>query len=142
VGVVAGNAARGFTLIELMLVVVIIGVLAAIAVPRIAQKPEKARIQAGRAEIESITTMLDTFKMDVGRYPTTEEGLDALQHCPGVLPDGSGWDGPYTRKELHDPWGRTYVYRCPPERGVDFDLVCLGPDGQEGTEDDIVNFTK
>ena len=130
----------GFTLIELMLVVLIIGVLAAIAVPRVARNPDRARTRAAVAEIESVTTMLDHFNIDVGRFPTTEEGLEALYRAPGGLENQDSWDGPYTRRRIIDPWGKENIYRCPPERGVDFDLISMGKDGLLGTDDDIANY--
>ncbi len=135
-----GYTTGGVTLIELMLVVLIIGVLAAIAVPRVARNPERARVRAAIAEIESVTTMLDHFNIDVGRFPTTEEGVEALRLAPVGLENQDRWDGPYTRRRILDPWGNLYVYRCPPENGVDFDLISMGKDAILGTDDDVTNF--
>lgn len=129
----------GFTLIEIMLVVVIIGILAAFMVPRFAGKQEKAKIAKAKAEIAVLATALDSFHMDVGRYPTSEEGLASLMTRPSGIGTDVQWDGPYVRELLADPWNHAYQYRCPGEIAVDYDISSFGPDGQEGGEDDIYN---
>ncbi len=132
----------GFTLIELMLVVIIIGIIAAIAVPRMAGRTEKARVAAAKQTIASLSAALDAFELSVGRFPTTEEGLVSLVERPPSLMTEDQWDGPYMREIPLDPWNRPFVYRYPGEHSVDYDIVSLGRDGQEGTEDDITNYTK
>ncbi len=132
----------GFTLIELMLVVVIIGIIAAIAVPRVAGRSEKAKLAAAKSSIAAISASLDTFELAVGRFPTSEEGLTALVTKPVSLTTEDQWDGPYMREVPLDPWNRQFVYRSPGEKSVDYDLIAPGRDGQEGTEDDVANFRK
>ena len=105
---------------------VIIGLLAALVGPRFIRQEEKAKIKAAKAQIELLGTALDTFRLDVGRYPTTEEGLEALRTKPGGL---ERWDGPYLKKDLPlDPWGKAYAYKSPGEHGP-FDIVSYGADG-------------
>src|SRR5882724_7117160 len=124
---------EGFTLIELLVVMVIIGLLAALVGPRFIRQEEKAKIKAAKAQIELLGTALDTFRLDVGRYPTTQEGLQALRTSPGGLPR---WDGPYLKKEVPlDPWGRSYTYESPGQHG-DYDLSTNGADGAPGGEGD------
>jgi general secretion pathway protein G len=132
---------NGFTLIELLIVMVILGMLAALVVPRMVGKVGKSKIRAAKAQIEMLSTALDAFKLDVGRYPTTEEGLEALVKAS---PDAKDWDGPYLKKEQipKDPWGHPYVYKCPGEHG-DYDITSYGADGQPGGEKedaDIVSW--
>ena len=128
----------GFTLIELLVVMIIIGLLAALVGPRFIRQEEKAKIKATKAQIELLGTALDTFRLDVGRYPTTEEGLEALRTKPGAL---DRWDGPYLKKDLPlDPWGKAYVYRSPGEHGP-FDIVSYGADGVAGGEGDNRDIT-
>lgn len=129
----------GFTLIELMLVLVILGVLAAIVVPKLAGRSEEAKIKATKAEISIISGALDTFEVDNGRYPTTEEGLGALVEQPSNV---ESWR-PYLKGGMPvDQWKREYVYVYPGRNNPDsFDLYSLGPDGREG-QDDINNWTK
>ena len=123
----------GFTLIELLVVMVIIGLLAALVGPRFIRQEEKAKIKAAKAQIELLGTALDTFRLDVGRYPSTQEGLEALRTKPGGL---ERWDGPYLKKDLPlDPWGKAYVYKSPGEHGA-FDIVSYGADGAPGGEED------
>ncbi|OIO32983.1 MAG: type II secretion system protein GspG [Candidatus Omnitrophica bacterium CG1_02_40_15] len=129
---------NGFTLIELMLVVIIIGVLVSMVVPRLAGRSEEARIAAAKADIRSnISVALDLFELDNGKYPTTEEGLSALRTKPG---SASNWKGPYLKKEPVDPWGKKYAYRSPGEHNPDYDLYSYGSDGAEGGSDDITNW--
>ncbi len=127
------SVCAGFTLVELLVVMVIIGLLAALVVPTYMGRERKARSQAARAQIELLGTALDTFRLDVGRYPTTQEGLEALRTQPSGL---ERWDGPYLKKEVPtDPWGKPYVYRSPGEHGP-YDLLSYGADGTPGGEGD------
>ncbi len=131
---------RGFTLIEIMVVVIIIGLLAALVGPKLFGKVSTARQNAAKAQIELFGTALDTFRLDVGRYPTTEEGLKALREKPSGV---EGWQGTYLPKEIPlDPWSNAYVYKCPGEHG-EYDLISYGLDrveGGEGENQDIVSW--
>ncbi|MDH3442674.1 MAG: type II secretion system major pseudopilin GspG [Deltaproteobacteria bacterium] len=129
---------QGFTLIELLVVMIIIGLLAALVGPRFIRQEEKAKVKAAKAQIELLATALDTFRLDVGRYPTTQEGLEALMRQPGGL---ERWDGPYLKKELpQDPWGVPYAYRSPGQNGA-FDIVSYGADKAPGGDADNRDIT-
>ena len=118
-----------FTLLELLVVVVIIGLLASYVGPKYFSQIGKSEVTVARSQIEAFERALDSFRLDVGRYPTSEEGLDALLHRPS---NAVGWNGPYLKKDVPpDPWGRPYTYRAPGTKG-DFDIVSLGKDGQPG----------
>ena len=133
--------ARGFTLIELMLVVIIISALVAMVAPRLAGRSEEARRSIAEADIKgNLTLALKLYEVDNGRYPSTEQGLQALLEKPASPPAPKNWKGPYLEQEPLDPWKKPYGYRYPgthPPR--DYDLFSLGPDGTE-SEDDIVNW--
>jgi general secretion pathway protein G len=119
----------GFTLLELLVVIVIIGLLAGYVAPRYFSQVGKSEIQVAKAQIESIEKALDQFRLDVRRYPTPEEGLDALVAKPA---SAANWSGPYLKKAVPaDPWGRPYVYRTPGEKS-EFQLISLGRDGKPG----------
>jgi general secretion pathway protein G len=125
-------------LIELMIVVVILAVLAAAVVPRLAGRTQQARISTAKMDISgSISVALDLYELDNGRYPNTEEGLNALLTKPG---SATNWNGPYLKKKPIDPWGNEYKYACPGTHGIDYDLYSLGPDGTEGSADDVTNW--
>jgi general secretion pathway protein G len=114
----------GFTLIELLVVLVIIGLLATLVAPNFIGQSEKAKPKAARVQLENLRNALDMFQLDVGRYPTSEEGLEALRSRPNSAPR---WAGPYLRDELPiDPWGRAYVYRSPGEGGGTYDIGSSG----------------
>jgi general secretion pathway protein G len=132
---------KGFTLIELMLVVIIISVLVAMVVPRLVGRSQQAREAAAQAQIEAhLATALDLYELDNGMYPTTEQGLNALIIKPASSPVPPNWKGPYIRKMPSDPWGNAYIYACPGAHNTgDYDLSSYGPDGIE-SEDDIVNW--
>ncbi len=133
---------QGFTLIELMLVIVIIGALVAMAVPRLAGRTEGARRGIAQADIKgNISLALRMYEIDNGRYPTTEQGLAALLAKPASPPVPKNWKGPYLEQEPLDPWQQEYVYKYPgahPPR--DYDLSSLGPDGID-SEDDVSNWS-
>jgi general secretion pathway protein G len=128
------RSAAAFSLIELLLVLVILAVLAAVIVPKFTNRSEQARITAAKTDISMLETALDAFEIDNGRFPTTEEGLDALVRAPGSL---QGWNGPYIKRGTpSDPWGNPYVYRYPGTNNDNgYDLSSLGPDGREGNDD-------
>lgn len=132
---------KAFTLIELLLVVIIIGVLAAIMLPSFSGRSEEARRTRAKTEIESTLGLaLDMFEADIGSYPSTEQGLDALIRRPDGV---DNWRGPYIKKSnrFEDPWRNNYHYQFPGQRNTfGYDLISPGPDGQLGTDDDISNF--
>jgi general secretion pathway protein G len=131
------NNKKAFTLIELLLVVIIIGVLTAMVAPRLTGRGEEARRSVAKADIEiNIPTALKMYELDNGAFPTTEEGLDALISAPS---SATNWKGPYLEKEPLDPWGNTYQYTSPGTNRMDYDLSSLGRDGVE-SDDDITNW--
>ena len=125
---------RGFTLIEVLVAVVILGILAAFVVPKFFDKPGEARQVKARSDIQSLSTSLNMYRLDNFAYPSTNQGLEALVSQPGGLPEARNWKaGGYVDRLPKDPWGRDYVYLSPGQRG-DFDLYTLGADGQPGGE--------
>jgi general secretion pathway protein G len=131
----------GFTLVELMLVVIIIGVLAAMVVPRLAGRSEQAKVARAKADIAAIGLALDLYELDAGRYPASLEALVAKDPPSDLSEDAKAkWNGPYLKKGLpKDAWGRPYVYKKESEHHQDYDLSSLGPDGQPGN-DDVANW--
>lgn len=129
----------GFTLLELLVVIVIIGLLAAYVGPKYFSQLGKSEVTVARAQIEAFEKSLDTYRLDVGRYPTTEEGLNALMAAP---PTAAGkWNGPYLKKGVPpDPWGHPYQYRAPGTKG-DYEIVSLGKDGQPGGTGDAADIS-
>jgi general secretion pathway protein G len=131
----------GFTLIELLVVLMILGLLAGLVGPRVLKYMGGAKSDTARLQIEEFGAGLDLYHLEVGRYPTTEEGLEALSRAPTGV---DNWNGPYLKKKTipMDPWGRPYRYRSPGENG-DYDLYSLGrdnADGGEGEDEDIVSW--
>jgi len=132
------SAARGFTLVEMLLVLVILGVLAAIVYPKVAGRGEQARVTAAQAQISAFKTALDAFEVDNGYYPKGRNGLTDLVQKPR---DAVNWRGPYLETIPKDPWQNDYVYENPGKHNVNsFDIMSLGSDGRSGTEDDIGNW--
>lgn len=134
-----GRAGRraGFTLIELLVVIIILAILAAVVVPRVIGRTEDARIAKATADISTIDSVLDQYKLDTGQYPSTDEGLQALMTNVG---NNDRWNGPYLKSLPSDPWGNPYIYRYPGENGLEYDVYSAGPDKQPGTQDDIGNW--
>lgn len=131
---------NGFTLIELLLVLVILSVLAAVVVPKFTKRSEQARITAARTDIANLEVALDSLEIESGRYPSTQEGLQALVTEPSGIRD---WHGPYIKRGVpNDPWGYPYVYKHPGQHNTSgYDLHSMGPNGQEGGGDDIDNWS-
>ena len=132
---------RAFTLIELLLVLVILGILAAIVVPKFAGRTEQARQTAAQSQIANFGTMLDAFEVDMGSYPKGKNGLQDLVQAPR---DAQNWKGPYSKSAIpNDPWGHPYVYECPGKHNPNsYDLMSIGPDGRANTDDDVTNWTQ
>ncbi|MFC5521996.1 type II secretion system major pseudopilin GspG [Polaromonas jejuensis] len=130
---VAGHPrAGGFTLLELLVVVVIIGLLAGFVAPRYFDQVGKSKTKVAKAQIDSLEKALDQYRLDLGHYPTTELGLAALVVRPSTESE-TKWQGPYLKKALpNDPWDRPYIYRSPGESGREYELLSLGADGQPG----------
>ena len=130
---------RGFTLLELLVVLVVLGLLVSIVGPRYFAQLGKSEGKAAQAQIASIAKALDLYRIDVGRYPTTEQGLVALSAAP---PNEPRWRGPYLQKPVPpDPWARPYLYKSPGEQGADFDLLSLGKDGTVGGTDENADIS-
>lgn len=130
---------EGFTLLELLVVLVILGLVAAFAAPQVIKFLGGAKTDSANIQIERLSGILDLYRLEVGRYPSEDEGLEALLVEPA---DAKGWNGPYVQKEstLEDPWGRPYLYRSPGENR-DYDLYSLGADGVEGGEGEDQDVT-
>lgn len=136
---------HGFTLIEILVVIIVLGLLAALVGPRILGRVSEAKSATARTQIELLGLALDSYRLDNGAYPTTDQGLAALNEKPARDPVPLNWRGPYLKKALPlDPWGRPYLYRSPGEHNRSaYDLSTLGRDGQPGGEEedaDIVSW--
>lgn len=128
----------GFTLLELLIVIVIIGLLAAYVGPKYFAQLGKSEVAVAKTQIEAFDKALDTLRLDVGRYPTTEEGLNALLTQPSTM---NKWNGPYLKKQIPtDPWGSAYVYRSPGQ-SKDFEILSYGKDGQSAGEGEATDIT-
>ena len=131
---------QGFTLVELLLVLVNLSVLALVVVPKFSGRSQQAKIVAAQTDISALEMAIDLFEVDCTRYPTTEEGLQALIQQPADL---DAWKGSYLKRGMpKDHWGNPYVYRCPGQHNNSYDLYSFGPDGQEGGGDDIDNWSE
>ena len=134
---------EGFSLVELVMVIVILGILAAIVVPKLAGRSEDARISAAKQQLATFRSVLGNYEMDTGRYPTTDQGLKALVTNPGIEASSTRkWKGPYldvqNAEVPKDPWGHDYIYLFPGQKNASgYDLFSLGPDGTGGNEDDV-----
>jgi general secretion pathway protein G len=132
------NKRSGFTLVEMLLVLVILGVLAAIVYPKVAGRGEQARVTAAQTQISAFKTALDLFEADNGYYPKGRNGLQDLVVKPR---DATNWRGPYLENIPKDPWNNDYTYECPGKHNVaSYDIMSMGLDGRANTEDDVVNW--
>lgn len=134
----APRTQRGFTLLELLVVLVVLGLLAGIVAPKYFAQLGRSEVKVAKAQIEGLGKALDLYRLEVGHYPSTEQGLQALVTVPS---DETRWTGPYLQKKLpQDPWGRNYTYRHPGENG-EYDLLSMGKDGQPGGEGENAEVT-
>jgi len=133
----------GFTLLEILVVIIVLGLLAGLVAPRIIGRVSEARTAAAKTQIELLSVALDNYHLDNGMYPTTAQGLAALRVQPTAAPVPRNWRGPYLRKDVPlDPWDRAYLYRSPGEQNpTGFDLLTYGRDGQPGGEDEDADVT-
>jgi general secretion pathway protein G len=133
----------GFTLIEILVVIIVLGLLAALVGPRILGRVSEAKSATARTQISYLGAALDNYQLDNGSYPTTEQGLSALQTKPTRDPLPLSWRGPYLKRDLPtDPWGRPYIYKSPGEHNpTSYDLSSLGRDGQPGGEGEDADVT-
>jgi len=132
---------KGFTLMEIMLVVVIIGILAAAVMPQLMKQLPYVQKKRAVSDLATLGNVLDTYYMQNNDYPSTDQGLKALLEKPTTNPIPKNWNGPYLKKVPKDPWDREYKYKCPGEHNPDeYDLWSAGKDGQDGTDDDINNW--
>lgn len=130
-----GAATRGFTLIEVMVVVVILGILAAIVVPRVMDRPDDARITKLKQDLRTLESSLNLYRLDNFRYPTTQQGLQALIEQPRAAPEATNWrQGGYMDRLPVDPWGNPYQYLSPGREGRDYDIFSFGANGRRGGE--------
>lgn len=136
----ANPRGRGFTLVELLVVMVIVGLLAAIVAPMVYQHVSPAKNTAVRGQMKSFMTALDNFYVDVGRFPTSKEGLEALRFKPA---GADAWRGPYLRRDVpKDPWGHPFIYRVPGQNGP-YEIISLGADGRDGGDgeaEDLISW--
>lgn len=131
---------RGFTLIELLIVMVILGLLASLVGPRLFGQLDSSKIKAARTQIEMVGAALDTYRLDMSRYPSTEQGIRALSDKPADQAEALKWRGPYLKKRVDkDPWGNSYVYKAPGEK-ADYELSSWGADGKEGGTGDSADI--
>ncbi|MHA6194973.1 type II secretion system major pseudopilin GspG [Pseudomonas wadenswilerensis] len=134
----APRGQRGFTLLELLVVLVVLGLLAGLVAPKYFAQLGRSEAKVAKAQIEGLAKALDLYRLEVGHYPSTEQGLQALVTAP---PDENRWTGPYLQKQLpQDPWGRNYLYRQPGEHG-EYDLLSMGKDGQPGGDGENAEVT-
>lgn len=128
---------RGFTLLELMVVLLILALLATIAAPRVTKYLRKAKTQTAKIQVHALSAAVDSFHLDTGRFPSGDEGLKVLMERPA---GSTSWDGPYlkTQDSLVDPWGHPYLYRIPGQHG-EYDIYTLGSDNREGGEGDAAD---
>lgn len=133
----------GFSILELLLVLVILGILAGIVGVRFAGQSGKAKVTAAKTQLENLKTALTRYNIDVTEFPTTQQGLEALTKQPSGVED-TAWDGPYLEEKIeNDPWGNPWQYVCPgTHNNNDYDLYSYGPDGKQGGDDDIMNWSE
>ncbi len=130
-------AEAGFTIVELLVVMVILGLLAALVAPNFFDTGRKARVKITRTQISSLSTAMDAFGLDLGRYPSSQEGLEALLDAPS---DAKMWDGPYMKKLPKDAWGNDFAYNGP-SSGDDYEILSYGADGRQGGDDDASDIS-
>ncbi len=133
------NDQRGFTLLEMLVVIIMIGLLASLVAPKLFNKLGSAKVKTAQAQINMIDTALDAFRLDAGRYPSQQEGLKILWSDPGNL---KIWDGPYLPKPVKaDSWGNPYLYKRPGKGGKLYDIISYGADGRPGGNDEEADLS-